>query len=255
MASFQQNMDQWKEILNRLSFDIPPVAFKFFTEKPEGIDKLDKKMFFCEMIKTAHEGKSFYADQENHECVAGLFLIGKGEPPTELKSGIVGSEAQAFDEPRACRRVYEYIPMLAKGAIQYVAFSPLDKLSFEPDLLILVANLSQASILLRAMSYGTGKKFVSQFTHVMACAWIFNQPYLTGEINYITTGISMGMTTRKVVPKGLQLISIPYLMFPTMLDSLQEMPWEHPAYQDQADADEWLEQMGNELPVFTTTDR
>ena len=241
MTDFQQNLDQWMSILNRLSFEIQPIAFKFFAEKPAGIDRLDKKATFCEMIKTAHEGKAFYADQENHECLPGLFVIGGADKPLVYSSGTFGAEGQWYDESRACRRIYEYVPMLAKDTIKYVAFSPLDKLSFEPDLLILVANVEQTAILLRAMSYGTGKKFVSQFTPVLACAWIFNQPYLTGEINYITTGISMGMTRRKIVPPGLQLMSIPYDMFSTMLESLQKMPWVHPLFQP--DAEEWMQQL------------
>ena len=245
MAIFQQNINQWMDILNKLSFDIQPVAFKFFATKPKGIDKLDKKLFFCEMLKAAYEGKSFYAGKENHECLPGLVMIGGVDPPPVFVSGTLGAEGQFFNKRRTCRKIYQYLPILKKGTVQYVAFSPLDKLCFEPDLLILAANVEQTAILLRAMCYGTGKKLVSQFTHVMACAWIYNQPYLTGEINYIPTGVSMGMTHKKVVPKGLQLISIPYDMFPRMLESLQNMPWKHPAVE--TGGDEWMYQLMTKL--------
>ncbi len=63
------------EFLNKLNFDIQPVAFKFFAQKPEGIDRLDKKIGLCEMLKEAQEGKSFYADPENHDCFPALFAI------------------------------------------------------------------------------------------------------------------------------------------------------------------------------------
>jgi len=247
MTDFRQNLDQWLNILNKLKFDIQPIAFKFLTTKPDGIDKLDKKVGLCEMMKIAQEGKAFYADEENHECLPGLFAIGGADKPYLYKSGLFGAEGEWYDESRACRRLYERAPMLAKDTVKYVAFSPLDKLSFEPDLLILVANIEQTTVLLRAMCYGTGKDIISHFTPVLACVWIFNQPYLTGEINYITTGIGAGMRRRKVVPPGLQLFSIPYDMFSTMLESLQKMPWVHPL--NSPDGEEWMQRLKTKLDI------
>ena len=247
MTDFQKNLDQWVDILNKLKFDIQPIAFKYCVTKPDGLDRLDKKVAFCEMMKTAQEGKAFYADPENHDCFPGLFVMGGDDKPVMYKSGVFGAEGEWYDEPRACRKLYECAPMLEKDTVKYVAFSPLDKLSFEPDLLILVAKVEQTAILVRAMSYGTGKSFVSQCTPVLACAWIFNQPYLTGEMNYITTGIGIGMTRRKVVPPGLQLMSIPYDLFSTMLESLQKMPWVHPLFKP--GAEEWMQQLRTRLGI------
>ena len=57
-----------------------------------------------------------------------------------------------------------HIPKIGRGVVNYVAFSPLDKLPFDPDLLILLADTDQTEILLRAMSYRTGKMWVSKFS-------------------------------------------------------------------------------------------
>jgi len=70
-------------------------------------------------------------------------------------------------------------------------------------------------------------------------------PYLTGELNYITTGLGHGMTRRKVAPAGRQVISIPYDLFGTMLYSLQTMPWVAPLFQP--DADEFREKLLKDL--------
>lgn len=245
MADFRQNVDQWMEILNKLEFEIQPVAVKFLARKPEQIDRLDKTMFFCEMLRTAQEGNSFYADRENHMCDAGLYLLGGPDAPPPYTNGEYGAGLKVFNEPRAARRLYEYVPKLEKGTIQYVAFSTLDRLSFEPDLLILVAHVGQTEILLRAMSYKTGKMWVSKFTSVMGCAWIFNYPYVTGELNYTITGLGFGMKAKKVLPEGLQVISIPYDMLPTMLESLQDMPWVLPMFQP--DGPEFRKQLRIEL--------
>ncbi len=231
MADFLQNLDQWMDIMARLNLEIQPVALKFSTKRPEGVNRLDKRMFFCEMLKTAQEGNSFYADHENHTCDAGLYLIGGADAPAPYTNGEYGAGLKIFRELRSARRIYQSIPKLAKGTIQYVAFSTLDKLVFEPDVLILVANAGQTEILLRATSYETGKIWVSKLSSVMACAWIFNYPYLTGELNYVTTGLSFGMKAKRVLPEGLQIISIPYDMLPAMLESLQDMPWVLPMFE------------------------
>ena len=76
MTGFRQNVDQWIDILNKLDFERRPVAVKFLTRQPEGIDKLEKTVFFCEMLRIAQEGKAFYADSTNHMCDAGLYLTG-----------------------------------------------------------------------------------------------------------------------------------------------------------------------------------
>lgn len=245
MAGFQQNLDQWLDILKRLDLEIQPVAVKFLTRRPEGIDKLDDTMALCEMLKTAQQGNSFYAGQENHTCDAGLYLVGGAEPPAAYSTGEYGAGLRIFSEFRANRRLYGYVPKLAKDTIHYLAFSTLDKLSFEPDLLILVAHVGQTEILLRAMSYKTGKMWASKLTSVMGCAWIFVYPYLTGELNYVTTGLSFGMKARKVLPEGLQIISIPYDMFASILENLQDMPWILPMFQ--SDGPEFRKQLRIQL--------
>jgi hypothetical protein len=47
-----------------------------------------------------------------------------------FESGRVGPKLEVFKDVRANRRIYQYLPRLAKNAINYVAFSPLDKLSY-----------------------------------------------------------------------------------------------------------------------------
>jgi hypothetical protein len=59
----------------------------------------------------------------------------------------------------------------------------------------------------------------------VACSWLFVYPYLTGKLNYIITGLSHGMTRRKLLPSGLVLISIPFDLLPTITRSLQQMEW------------------------------
>jgi len=187
-------------------------------------------MAFCEMLKRAQQGNAFYADAENHTCEAGLYVLGQEDAPEPFISGQFGAGLQIFDGPRSASRLYLYLPKIGKGVVNFVAFSPLDKLPFEPDLLILLANANQTEVLLRAMSYRTGKMWSSKFSAAIGCAWTYIYPYLTGELNYSVTGLGHGMKRRNLFPEGRQIISIPFDIFSSLLQTLRDMPWVLPAY-------------------------
>ncbi|MGQ9646943.1 MAG: DUF169 domain-containing protein [Thermodesulfobacteriota bacterium] len=217
-------------IFSKFGFDVQPVGIKFCSQRPDGMERLHEKMALCEMLRKAQEGLVFYADRENHTCDAGPYVLGQADAPEPFISGRFGAGLKIFEEPRSASRLYQYIPRILKGAVDYVAFFPLSKLLFEPDVLIILAKTSQTEILLRAMSYRTGKMWSSKCSAAIGCAWIFVYPYITGELNYILTGLGHGMKRRKLFPEGQQLISIPFDLLPSMLQTLQEMPWVLPAY-------------------------
>ncbi len=218
-------------ILDKFAFDVPPVGVKFLAKRPDKVERLDEKMALCEMLKRAQKGNAFFADAENHTCEAGLYILGQADAPGPFISGAFGAGLKIFEEPRSAGRLYHYIPKIGRGVVNYIAFSPLDKLPFEPDVLIILAKTNQTEILLRAMSYRTGEMWSSKFSPAIGCAWIYIYPYLTGELNYTVTGLGHGMRRRKLFPEGLQLVSIPFDLLPSMLQALRDMPWVLPAYE------------------------
>jgi uncharacterized protein (DUF169 family) len=217
-------------VLEKFDFDIQPVGVKFLVKRPGTIERLDDNMAFCEMLKMAQKGDSFYAGAENHTCEAGLYVLGQADAPEAFISGQFGAGLKIFDAPRSASRLYLYIPKIGRGVVNYVAFSTVDKLSFDPDLVILLATTEQTEILLRAVSYRTGNMWSSKFSPAIGCAWVYIYPYLTGELNYTITGLGHGMKRRKLFPEGRQLISIPFDLLSSMLQTLQDMPWVLPAY-------------------------
>jgi len=218
-------------LLDKFRFDVQPVGVKFLAERPEALDKLAENMAFCEMLKVAMEGLSFYADVENHTCPAGAYVLGQVEGEEAFVSGEFGAGLKIFEDRHAASKLYNYIPTIGRGKVNYVAFSPLHRLAYDPDVLVLLTNTSQAEILLRAMSYKTGQMWSSKFSSAIGCAWLFVHPYLAGELNYVTTGLGHGIKRRKLFPEGLQLISIPSGILVSMLRTLREMPWVLPAYE------------------------
>jgi uncharacterized protein (DUF169 family) len=217
-------------ILDEFEFDVQPIGVKFLAKQPESIERLDENMALCEMLKNAQEGNVFYADKENHTCDAGPYVLGQADAPEPYISGEFGAGLRIFEEPRSARRLYQYIPKIGKGVADYIAFSPLSKLLFDPDVLIILSKTSQTEILLRAMSYRTGQMWSSKYSAAIGCAWVFVYPYLTGKLNYAMTGLGHGMRRRKLFPEGQQLMSIPFDLLPSMLQTLRDMPWVLPAY-------------------------
>lgn len=220
MSSIRQDL----AIFNNFEFERKPVGVKFLPTKPGAIKKLDKILDFCEMLVEAQNGNTFYVTKENFTCV-GPLLLGMVDSDPIFESGLVGPELEVFKEARANRRIYQFIPRLAKDTAHYVAFSPLDRLSFEPDVLIVTANPSQAEIILRANSYATGQIWSAKGTPVAACAWLYIYPYVSGELNFTMPAFSFGMRSRRLFPEGLLLMSIPWDLLPSMVKNLQDMNW------------------------------
>ena len=212
-------------ILDDFKFDIQPVAVKYFAKTPENIKRIDQKMTFCEMLVKAQKGDPFYSAPQDHTCGAGVYVLGQSDIENQYINGQFGSGLGVFCDERAASRIYHYIPKVEKHVINYVAFSPLEKLPFDPDVLLILAKTSQAEVLLRAMSYRTGQMWSSRYSAAIGCAWLLIHPYLKGEMNFIPTGLGFGMKRRKLFQEGFIFVSIPFDRLPYMLETLREMPW------------------------------
>lgn len=219
-------------IYKKFEFEKPAVGIKYTHEKPEGIELLDKQLALCEMVKEAHQrNEPFYFTKENENCV-GKMVLGMVAGGASAATGQIGVDFEIFQDARANRNIYRHQWNLEPGVIQYVIYSPVDQLTYEPDILFIFATVPQAEILLRAMSYSTGEVWSSQMTGVGACSWFYAYPVLTGKVNFTVTGLSFGMKAKEIFPPGWMMISIPYQWIPTITRNLNEMKWVLPAYTD-----------------------
>lgn len=219
-------------IYEKIDFPYKPVGIKYLLSRPEGIDKLDKTMALCEMVSEAQQrGTPFYITKENEDC-GGKGTLGMVTASPVAESGQVGMKYGIFQEPRANSKMNVQAPRFSPGTINYVVFTPIDKLTFEPDLMVVVASFTQAEVLLRAASYSTGEIWTSKVSMVGACAWLFTYPFQSGNINYVPTGMTFGMRSRKVYPEGLMMLYIPFNWIPVITKNLGQMEWVLPSYTD-----------------------
>ena len=211
-------------VLDKFIFERPPVGVKFLSVKPSGLKRTEKPHDFCEMLAEAQKGSAFYAGPEDITCL-GPLLLGMKDGDAIFESGRVGPKLGVFKDARANRRLYQYLPRAPKGSVNYVAYAPLDKLTFEPDLLIIMATVAQAEIFIRAKCYETGEMWQARGTPVAGCAWLYLYPYLSGEMNMTVTGFGFGMKSRRLFPEGNVLLSIPWDKLPQITRALAEMEW------------------------------
>ncbi len=221
-------------VFHRLGLAKPPVGVKFLFAKPDGVERLERKLGLCEMIPEAQKGRVFYAGFEEHEC-AGPVPLGMMEMEPFYHSGQIGPCLEVFKEARANRRVYEVLPTLTKGTCNYTVFAPLDKLTFNPDVLVLNGTVRQMEIVLRSHSWTTGRMYESKSTPVMGCAWTLVYPYLSGNINFSVTGITFGHIAREVGTEGEVVVSLPWDVLLTVVDNLDTMNYVLPSYEDGRD--------------------
>lgn len=206
-------------ILDKIKFEFPPVGVKFSLDKPEGVDLLEGKYFLCELLKYAHQGKAFYVS----ELQCGLQVMGYEEYPPVMYSGQLGAVFNMFKDAAANRRIYDYAPHLPYHSVKYITHAPLDRMNFEPDLLMFTTRPQQAEILLRASSFADGKMWQSKATTCLACGWNYAQPYLSGEMNYTITGLGFSMKAIHAMPEGYIIITFPSNTIGSLLENLNEM--------------------------------
>jgi uncharacterized protein (DUF169 family) len=198
-------------VLDKFRFERSPVGVKFLATRPEGIPRISKELNFCEMLKEAQENGAFYVAPEDWVCVGvEQMILGMEDPEPVLVTGMLGGDEGLYKEDSACRAMY-------------VAFAPLSKMTFDPDVLIMTADINQAQVLLRSVNYSTGQPYVSRATPVVACAWMYVYPVVSGELNYFITGLGLGMQELNIFPPGLFIISIPFQVLPIALDNLKEI--------------------------------
>jgi uncharacterized protein (DUF169 family) len=211
-------------IFDKFNFERKPVGISYSLKKPVGIHQLNKSLGICEMFKEAQTSEPFFATKENVQC--GTQVMGMDTFPPVMYSGLLGSEFSMFKTPSANRRIYDYVPVLPRDSVKYIIHSPIDKLTYDPDVLVITANTKQAEIILRASSYSDGKMWNAKGSTCLACAWIYAHAYMSGELNYSISGLGFSMKARQVLPDGLIIISIPSEMIPMIIDNLKEMEWE-----------------------------
>jgi uncharacterized protein (DUF169 family) len=232
-------------VFQKLELDRQPVGVKFLFDKPDGVPRLGRKLPLCAMVGEAAEtGSVFYADYDNHECV-GTYPLGMVDFDPFTLSGQIAPILGVYDEARVTKAVYKALPRLERGTCNYTVFAPLDKLSFDPDVLVLCGTARQMEIVLRAMAYSTGQLYESRQSGVVGCAWTLVYPYLSQKVNFLVRKLAFGQIAENLGKDDDIMVSVPWNWLATIVENLGRMQLVPPAYTDECD--------GWGLPIETAT--
>ena len=136
--------------VGRLNLGRPPVAVGFLASPPAGLRRIERAMpAGCSYWKHASEGHAFYTMPEDHEnCAVGAFTHGvtlAPEKARELES-LVGTmvELQYLRSEEVAGIPHRRAPM------ETVAYAPLDRATFEPDVVVFRGNARQIMLISEA---------------------------------------------------------------------------------------------------------
>lgn len=203
---------------SRLELENSPIAISFSNEPPEGVKQLSGGLRLCQMLdKVRFEGETFYTRAENHACDGGCSSCGLKEMGEKIKTGEFLCKMGLFGTKRAARRFINANPRIASGTVKIVSFSPLEKTSFEPDVVVLVCNAKQGQRVSEAFAYESGKR-TTGMTGPPICSSIVAAPYLTGEVVY-SLGDHGARKYMKLRDEDL-FVGIPAELLPTINENL-----------------------------------
>jgi uncharacterized protein (DUF169 family) len=169
---------------NYLLLENSPIAVSFSTTVPENIPQMTGKIRLCQMLDRVRlVGEIFYTTTCNHQCDGGLGSCGMKEMNENIKSGEFLCNMGLFGSPRAARRFINSNPRIQSGTVNVLTFSPLEKATFEPDVVALICNAKQGMIIAEAFAYDTSKR-ATGMTGPPICSSIVAAPFLTGEVTY-----------------------------------------------------------------------
>jgi len=134
----------------RLTLSRPPVAIAFLDAPPPGLARLERPLAAgCAYWRHAADGHAFYTTAEDHQnCPIGAFTHGVELPPAradELQS-LVGT----MIELRYLRS--DEVPSIPHRTqpMRVAAYAPLDRATFEPDVVVFRGNARQIMLVSEA---------------------------------------------------------------------------------------------------------
>jgi uncharacterized protein (DUF169 family) len=201
-----------------LGLGYAPIAIGLGRVPPPNIPRLEGEMEFCRMWLEAQRGKVFFATAENHSCLPGMYHLGLcGETVKEAVCRFWVEQVSSHSRSTVEKYIAS-LPHLKREQVNLISMSPLEKATFEPDLVLVRCNPEEAMLLLWAYSYNSGE-VVHGETGTAACSTLVVKPYLNKKPSF-TIG---DPGARSIVGLGKEevVVSVPYCLCETMVKTLE----------------------------------
>lgn len=216
-----------EELVEYLRLTTSPVAVKLIPNGgkiPEGIKKVDETMRHCQLVdRVRRTGEEFYTLGEDQMCKGGAGAMGLGEMPPKVASGeFYYNKLKQFSTQGAARRTLERVPKLLPYSTEAILYSPLEKATFTPDVVVVICTPKQIMLLTQAMMYKTGGRIEASFAGKQSlCSDGIVQAYKEGKIG-VTVGCSGSRTYTKIADEEM-IMGIPLELLSDVVDGLKEI--------------------------------
>jgi uncharacterized protein (DUF169 family) len=166
----------------------------------------------------AQKGKAFFVTAENHNCLPGMYHLGlRGESVKEAVCRFWVEQVSAHSR-NIVEKYIASLPHLKREQVNLISMSPLEKASFEPDLVLVRCSPEQAMLLLWAYSYNSGE-VVHGETGTASCSTLVVKPYLNKKPSF-TIG-DPGARSIVGLAKEEVMVSVPYYLYDTIVKTLE----------------------------------
>ena len=214
-----------QEMVECLKLKTSPVAVKLIPtggEIPEGVKQVGETMRHCQMIDHVRKtGEEFYSLGEDQMCKGGSASMGLGTMPAKVGSGeFYYKGLKHFSNINSARRTVENAPMLPSNSTRAILYSPLEKTSFEPDVVVVICNPKQIMLLTQAFMYKSGGRLEVSFAGKQSiCSDGVVQAYRDGKIG-ITVGCSGSRAYTEIADEEM-IMGIPVERLPELIADLK----------------------------------
>lgn len=153
-----------------------PLGFKLFKTIEEAKKvgwRLPNKLLICQVINTARiHGRALIATAEDSLCVIGAVALGLMETPSHMASGDIFLKLGYISDPEKAKKYQECLARL-EPVYEAFAVKPLERINFEPEILLFYGNSAQISLALFALSVSYSERLqLSMFGESALCGGI-----------------------------------------------------------------------------------
>ena len=175
------------KMMKILDLKYRPVSVKLVREgvaPPDGLARPQSRLSYCQAVVEASRGSSYFVTLRDCACADGASALGLMRLPDKIASGEVYQAIGNFLSREAAKRAIAAKPRLETGLYAGLAVSPLDRSTYDPDVVIIRATPEQAMWISSAGSYTTGDKIELLASGLnSACIECTVVPYLSNRIN------------------------------------------------------------------------
>jgi uncharacterized protein (DUF169 family) len=163
-----------KELIGLLGLKGSPVAVKLAktpADIPPGYLKVNEKHRHCQFVQDARlRGLTGFATQGEHLCKGGAAVMGIEPSPEIVADGTTYQKLGNFKTIEGAVETVRAIPKLDE-TVYATVYAPLEKATFDPDVVVIVATPRQALRLSQAYLHASGGRIAADYAGIQSlCA-------------------------------------------------------------------------------------